>query len=34
MNTHIRIGDSRNFALKQAVLLYQDGTGPSRPYTK
>jgi PRTRC genetic system protein B len=26
MNTYIRIGDSRTFALKQAVLLYQDGT--------
>ncbi len=26
MNTHIRIGDNRTFALKQAVLLYQDGT--------
>lgn len=26
MNTYIRIGDSRSFSLKQAVLLYQDGT--------
>ncbi len=26
MNTHIRIGDNRTFALKQAVLLYQDGS--------
>jgi len=26
MNTYIRIGDNRTFALKQAVLLYQDGT--------
>ena len=26
MNTQIRIGDNRTFALKQAVLLYQDGT--------
>lgn len=26
MNTYIRIGDSRNFSLKQAVLLYQDGS--------
>ena len=26
MNTYIRIGDTRTFALKQAVLLYQDGT--------
>ena len=26
MNTTIRIGDSRTFALKQAVLLYQDGS--------
>lgn len=25
MNTHLRIGESRAFALKQAVLLYQDG---------
>lgn len=25
MNTYIRIGDNRTFALKQAVLLYQDG---------
>lgn len=26
MNTYLRIGDNRTFALKQAVLLYQDGT--------
>lgn len=26
MNTHLRIGDNRTFALKQAVLLYQDGS--------
>ncbi len=26
MNTHIRIGDNRTFALKQAILLYQDGS--------
>src|ERR1051326_7240117 len=26
MNTYIRIGDSRTFALKQPVLLYQDGS--------
>jgi PRTRC genetic system protein B len=26
MNTYIRIGDNRTFALKQAVLLYQDGS--------
>src|SRR6266498_2979248 len=26
MNIHLRIGDNRTFALKQAVLLYQDGT--------
>jgi PRTRC genetic system protein B len=26
MNTYISIGDSRSFALKQAVLLYQDGS--------
>jgi len=26
MNTHIRIGDNRAFALRQAVLLYQDGS--------
>jgi PRTRC genetic system protein B len=25
MNVHVRIGDNRSFALKQAVLLYQDG---------
>jgi PRTRC genetic system protein B len=25
MNIHVRIGDNRSFALKQAVLLYQDG---------
>ena len=26
MNVHLRIGDNRTFALKQAVLLYQDGS--------
>jgi len=26
MNTYIRIGDNRTLALKQAVLLYQDGS--------
>jgi hypothetical protein len=26
MNAHLRIGDNRTFALKQAVLLYQDGS--------
>jgi hypothetical protein len=26
MNIHLRIGDNRSFALKQAVLLYQDGS--------
>jgi PRTRC genetic system protein B len=26
MNIHLRIGDNRTFSLKQAVLLYQDGT--------
>ncbi|MGH9547796.1 MAG: PRTRC system protein B, partial [Terriglobales bacterium] len=26
MNTYVRIGDNRTFALKQAVLLYQDGS--------
>jgi PRTRC genetic system protein B len=26
MNVHLRIGDNRIFALKQAVLLYQDGS--------
>jgi len=26
MNVHLRIGDNRSFALKQAVLLYQDGS--------
>lgn len=26
MNTYIRMGDNRTFALKQAVLLYQDGS--------
>lgn len=26
MNTYLRIGDNRTFALKQAVLLYQDGS--------
>ena len=26
MNVHVRIGDNRSFSLKQAVLLYQDGT--------
>lgn len=26
MNVHVRIGDNRTFALKQAVLLYQDGS--------
>jgi hypothetical protein len=25
MDVHIRIGDTRNFALKHAVLLYQEG---------
>jgi PRTRC genetic system protein B len=25
MNVNVRIGDNRNFALKRAVLLYQDG---------
>jgi PRTRC genetic system protein B len=25
MNVHLRIGDNRTFALKQAVMLYQDG---------
>ena len=25
MNTYLRIGENRTFALKQAVLLYQDG---------
>ncbi len=26
MNVHVRLGDNRSFALKQAVLLYQDGS--------
>ena len=26
MNVYLRIGDNRTFALKQAVLLYQDGS--------
>jgi PRTRC genetic system protein B len=26
MNVHVRIGDNRSFALKQAVLLYQEGS--------
>jgi PRTRC genetic system protein B len=26
MNTYIRIGDGRTFSLKQAVLVYQDGS--------
>jgi len=26
MNIHVGIGDNRSFALKQAVLLYQDGS--------
>lgn len=26
MNTYLRVGDNRTFALKQAVLLYQDGS--------
>jgi PRTRC genetic system protein B len=26
MNAYLRIGDNRTFALKQAVLLYQDGS--------
>jgi len=26
MNVHLRIGDSRTFSLKQAVLLYQEGS--------
>ena len=26
MNVHLRIGDNRTFSLKQAVLVYQDGT--------
>ena len=26
MNTYLRIGDNRTFSLKQAVLLYQDGS--------
>ena len=25
MDVHVRIGDTRTFALKQAVLLYQEG---------
>lgn len=25
MDVHVRIGDTRSFALKQAVLLYQEG---------
>jgi PRTRC genetic system protein B len=27
MNVHLRIGHNRTFSLKQAVLVYQDGTG-------
>src|SRR6266481_7505694 len=26
MNAHVRMGDNRTFALKQAVLLYQEGS--------
>lgn len=26
MTSHVRIGDNRAFTLKQAVLLYQDGS--------
>jgi PRTRC genetic system protein B len=26
MNVHLRIGDNRTFSLKQALLVYQDGT--------
>jgi PRTRC genetic system protein B len=26
MNVHLQIGDNRTFSLKQAVLVYQDGT--------
>ncbi|HZQ21928.1 MAG TPA: hypothetical protein VFA89_03945 [Terriglobales bacterium] len=26
MNAQLRVGDNRTFALKQAVLLYQDGS--------
>src|SRR5216683_1351102 len=26
MNVHLRIGDNRTFSLKQAVLLYQEGS--------
>ena len=26
MNVHLRIGDNRIFSLKQAVLLYQEGS--------
>ena len=26
MNVHVRIGDNRIFSLKQAVLLYQEGS--------
>ena len=26
MNAHVQIGDNRTFSLKQAVLLYQDGS--------
>ena len=26
MNAHVRIGDNRIFSLKQAVLLYQEGS--------
>ena len=26
MTSHVRIGDNRIFTLKQAVLLYQDGS--------
>jgi hypothetical protein len=26
MNVHLRVGDNRIFSLKQAVLLYQEGS--------
>jgi len=26
MNVHVRIGDNRSFVLKQAVLLYEEGS--------
>ena len=26
MNVHLRLGDNRIFSLKQAVLLYQEGS--------